>query len=128
MTSLNLVFLVRNHIVTKIVKSHLVVCSVGDIGGIGCLALVVVETVDDKTDLQSHELVELAHPLGVTACKVIVDRNDVNAVARKSIEVSGEGSNESFTFTCFHLGNSSLMQNDTADDLYREMLHSEHTP
>ena len=128
MSSLNLVLLVRNHIVTKIVKAHLVVRSVGYISGVSCLTLIVVKSVNDKAYLETHELIELAHPLGVTACKVIIDRNNVNSVTRKSVEVSGEGSNKSFTFTCFHFGNTSLMKNNAADDLNREMLHAKNTP
>ena len=128
MSSLNLVLLVRNHVITKIVESHLVVRSVGYVSGVSCLTLVVVKSVNDKAYLETHELIELAHPLGVTSCKVIIDRNDVNAVARKSVEISGEGSNKSFTFTCFHFCDSSLMKNDTADNLNREVLHTENTP
>ena len=82
----------------------------------------------DKTCGKTEVSVKLAHPLGVTACEVIVDSNDVHTLACKTVKVCRKSSNKSFTFTCFHLGNSALMKYDTADNLYRVMLHTKHSP
>ena len=82
----------------------------------------------NQTYRKSHVFVELAHPLGVTACKVVVDGYDVYAFACEGVEVRRKGSNQGFTFTGFHLGNTSLVQDDSADYLYGEVLHSKHTP
>ena len=127
MFTLNLLFLVNNHIVTQVVKAQLVVCSVCNVGVVSRLSLLVVNLVSDKTYGKTEVSVELAHPLGVTASEVVVDGNDMNAVACKTVEVCGEGSNKSFTFTCFHLGDTSLMKNDSADNLNGIVLHTEHS-
>ena len=48
MSPLYLVFLTDGHVITQIVKPHLVIGSVGDVGGIGLPPLVRIEVVDDK--------------------------------------------------------------------------------
>ena len=84
--------------------------------------------MNDKTYGQTEVFIQLAHPLGVTAGKIVVDGYDVNAVARKRVEVRGQGSHKGFTFTCFHFGDSALVEHDAADDLNGEVLHAQHTP
>ena len=128
MPALNLVLLVNNHIVPQIVEAHFVVCAVGNVGGIGFLSFGIFFFVNDKSDRQAHKAVNLAHPFAVAAGKIIVDRNDVNAVARKRVKISGQGCNKGFALARFHLGNSALMQNDAADNLNGEMLQAEHAP
>ena len=128
MASLNTLLLVLHHIVTQVVEAHFVVCAVGDICGIGFFSLCIFFFVNYKTYGETHETVNLAHPFAVTACKIIIDGNDMNTFARKTVEICGKGCNESFTFTRSHFGNSSLMKNDTADNLHGEMLHAEHAP
>ena len=75
------------HIVAEIVEPELVVRAVGDVGGVGLAALLVVEPVHDDADGQAEELVDLAHPLGVAAGEVIVDGDDVNAFAGERIQI-----------------------------------------
>ena len=60
----------------------------------------------------------LPHPLGVTLGEVIVDGDHVHTVAGQRVQVHGEGGNEGFTFTGLHLGDTALVQNDTADQLH----------
>ena len=103
--ALYLVFLVDDHVVSQVVEAKLVVGAVGDIGVVGFLSERVLEVMDDQTDLETHVFIELAHPLGVTAGKVVVDGDDV-----------------------FHLSDTSLMEHDAAQHLNGEVLHSEHTP
>ena len=52
----------------------------------------------------------------------------MNALARERVQVRRKGGNEGFTFTCFHLGDTSLMKDDSADNLYRKVLHAQHAP
>lgn len=84
--------------------------------------------VNDKSDAQTEKTVNLTHPLGVTLCKIIVYGDNMHTLTGKCIKISRESSNESFTLTCLHLGNSALMKNDTADKLYLKVFHSEYTP
>ena len=67
--------------------------------------------------------VERSHPLRVTLGKVVVYSNDVYAIACKGVEEYRECSHKGLTFTCCHLGNLTLMQNDTTENLYIIMHH-----
>ena len=128
MTSLNLQFFIWNHVISQIVEAHLVVCAVGDIRVVGLTALVVILLVDNETDAQSHIAVNLAHPLTVAPGKIVVNGDDMHALARERIEVGGEGGNKSFALTGFHLRNASLMQDDAAEYLHGKVLHAKNTP
>ena len=128
MAALNHVFLVYGHIVTQIVKAHLVIRAVGDVGIVCRLTLVVIEPVDDKSDGKSHEAVYLAHPLAVTAGKIVIDGDDVNTLAGQCIEVCRQNGDKGLAFAGLHLGDASLMQDDAADKLHSERLHAENTP
>ena len=55
------------HVVAQIVEAELVVGAVGDVAGVGALALLVVDAVDDVADGEAEEAIDLAHPLGVAA-------------------------------------------------------------
>ena len=65
----------------------------------------------------------LAHPLGVTFCQIVIDRNDLYAFPRQRIQICGTGRHQGFTFTCAHLCDTSLVQHDASDQLHGEMLH-----
>ena len=128
MSALNTVLFINLHIVTQIVETELVVGSVGNIGIVCLLSVRRLDVVDDQTDGQAQPAVNLAHLLRVTLCKVIVDGNDMDALSGQCVQVNRQGCYQGFTFTGFHLGDASLMQHDTTDDLNREVLESQNTP
>ena len=80
------------HIVAQIVEAELVVGAVGDVAGVGRLALLVVEAVDDDADGQPEEAVDLAHPFGVALGEVVVDGDDVDALAGERVEIDRQAS------------------------------------
>ena len=123
MTALNLFVNILNHVVAQIVKAHLVVCAVGNVRSIGFSSLVGIKSVNDKTDRKTEEAVDLAHPFAVATCKVIVDRNDMNALSGQRIEISRESCNKGFSLAGLHFCNSALVQNDAALKLNGEVLH-----
>ena len=81
MATLHLQLFIGHHIITQVVKAHLVVCAVGDIRRVGFPALRVVFLMDNQADLQPQEAVNLAHPLRVTPGEVIIDRDDMHPLA-----------------------------------------------
>ena len=125
--SLNLLVLVNDHIITKIVKTKLVVCTVGYVGVVSLSALVVIQTVNNKSNRKTHKTEDFTHPFRVASCKIVVNRNNVNAMSRQRVKISREGCNQGFTFTCSHFADSSLMKNYTADNLNGIVLHSENS-
>ena len=85
MAALHLVFLVNHHVVAQIVKTEFVVCPVSNIGVIRFFALVVFKVMYNQADAQAEKTVNLAHPFGVAAGKVVVDGNNVHAFAGKRV-------------------------------------------
>jgi len=69
----------------------------------------------------------LPHPLRITFGKVIIDRNDVYPFSGKSIQICRKRRHKGLTFTGLHLGNTPLMQNNSANQLYPVMTHSQNT-
>ena len=122
-SALNLVLDLELHVVAEVVEAELVVGAVGDIGGVGFAALLVVEVVDDDADGEAEEAVDLAHPFGVAFGEVVVDGDDVDAVAGECVEVAGKRGDEGFAFAGLHLGDLSGVEDDAADHLDVEVPH-----
>ena len=69
----------------------------------------------------------LAHPLCITLCQVIVDGNDMYPFPLQRIQISRKRRYQGLTFTGFHFCNTSLVQNNSTDELYPVMLHIENS-
>ena len=79
MSTLNTHLWASNHVVAQVVKAKLRVCAVGNICLIRRLFKAQAHTVLQKTNANTQELVDGAHPLTVSFSQVIVDSNNVNA-------------------------------------------------
>ena len=77
--------------------------------------------VIDDTDRKSERVVNFSHPNGVTARKVIVDRDDVHAFFRERIEVCRECGDERLSLAGAHFRDVTLMQNLSAEKLHVKM-------
>ena len=113
------------HVVAEVVEAVFVVGAVGDVGLVGLAALVVVEAVDDDADGQAEEIVDLAHPLGVAAGEVVVDGDDVDALAGQRVEIDGKGGDQGLALAGLHLGDGALVEHHAADQLDVEMALAE---
>ena len=109
------------HVVAQIVEAEFVVGAVGNVAGIGRLALVVVEPVHDDADRKPEELVDAAHPFGVAPGEVVVDGDDVHALAGKRVEIDRQRRDERLAFAGLHLGDGAFVQHHAADQLHVEM-------
>ena len=106
------------HVVPQIVEAELVVRSESDVSLICFSPLRRVGFVFvDTIDRQSVEHIEWSHPLRVTFCQIVVDGHHVNTVPGECIEEYGQCGYERLTFTCSHLGDFSLMQHDSSEQL-----------
>ena len=114
------------HVVAEVVEAELVVGAVGDVGRVGDLALGVVQVVLDDADRHAEEAVDLAHPLGVAAGEVVVDRDDVDAFAFEGVQIGGQRGDERLAFAGLHLGDLALVQHGAADELHVEVPHVQH--
>ena len=82
-------------------------------------------SVLNQADLHAQETIDGSHPLAVAAGKIIVDRNDMNAFARQSIEVPGERRDERLALAGLHLGNLAVVERHGANELHVEMAQAE---
>ena len=101
--------------------------AVGDVGGIGGAALVVVQSVHNEAHRQSEIAIDLAHPFAVAAGKIVVDGDDMDALAGQRVQVGGQRSHQRLTFAGLHLGDAALMQHDAAHQLDGVGAHPQHT-
>ena len=114
------------HVVAQIVEAELVVGGVGDVGGVGGAALVVGQAVHDDADGQAEELVDAAHPFGVALGEIVVDGDDVDALAGERVEIDGERGDQRLAFAGAHLGDAAIVKHHAADELDVEGPHAEH--
>ena len=75
----------HRHVVAQVVEAELVVGAVGDVARVLRPLLVpVVVAGDDETDGEAEPAVDLTHPLGVALDQVVVDRDEVHALAGRA--------------------------------------------
>ena len=79
----------------------------------------------DHAGREPQEVVDLAHPFGVALGQVVVDGDDVDALAGERVEIDGQGGDQGLAFAGLHLGDAALVQHDAADELDVEMALAE---
>jgi hypothetical protein len=109
----------KHHVVAQVVEAELVVGPVGDVrlvrrAPLGRGRLGVVETRDREAEVAE----DVAHPLGVAAGQVVVDRDQVGTAAGERVEVERERSHQRLALARRHLGDPPLVQDHGADKLY----------
>ena len=82
----------------------------------------------DHPDLQPEEAVHATHPLAVAFGQVVVDGDDVHAVAGQRVEVGGQHAGQGLAFTGLHLGDVAQVQRGRAHHLHVERTLVEHPP
>ena len=68
-----------------------------------------------------EQTVDRAHPAGVAAGEVVVDRDHVHALAFQGVEVGGQRGDQRLALAGLHLGDAALVQDHAADQLHVEM-------
>ena len=121
--SLHTVGRLVHHVVAQIVKPVLVVGAVGDVGVVGRLLFFPRHVGQIDADAQSQEVVQLAHPAGIAAGQVIIDRHHMHALASQRIEVNRQRCGQGFSFPSPHFRNFSVVQRHAAHHLYVEVAH-----
>ena len=80
----------------------------------------------DDADGHAEEAVDPAHPLRVAAGEVVVDGDDVDALAVEGVEVGGQRGDQRLAFAGLHLGDLAAVEDDAADELHVEVPHVQH--
>ena len=73
-----------------------------------------------------QEAVELAHPFGVAAGQVVIDRDHVHPLPRQGVQVHRQGRHQGLALAGTHLGNAAFVEAHAADELHIEMAHAQH--
>ena len=115
----------EHHVVAQVVEAELVVRAVGDVGGVRGLLVRVAHLREVHADRQAEELEDAPHPVGVALGEVVVDRDDMHALAGQRVEVRGQGRYERLAFARAHFRDLSVVQRHPADQLHIEVAHRE---
>ena len=117
----------RAHVVAKVIETKFVVRSVSDVARISSLLCISRHPRLDCVDCQSKVHVKRRHPFHVTTRQVIIDGDDVDALAFKCVQVRRQRGNKRLTFTGHHFSDTAKVQHHAADQLYVVMTHA-HMP
>ncbi len=116
------------HVVAQVVEAELVVGAVGDVGVVLLAALLRRLLGQDHADLEAEEAVHPAHPLRVALGQVVVDRDDVHALAGQRVEVGGQRRGQGLALAGPHLGDVAQVQRGAAHELHVEVALAERAP
>jgi len=105
------------HVVAQVVEAELGVRAVGDVRVVGLFALGERHHVFDRGGPHAELLVDRAHPARVALGEVVVDRDQVDAVARERVQVQRLRRHKRLSFAGLHLGDVTLVEDDPAHDL-----------
>ena len=124
MTALHEVFGAGSHIIAQVVEAELVVRTEGDVSVVCCTTLRGIGAVlVDTVYAEAVEHVQRAHPLRVTLGEVVIHRDDVDTITREGIEEDRERSDEGLTFPRSHLGDLTLVEDGTPEELHIVVHH-----
>ena len=116
------------HVVTEIVETEFVIRTVGDIGGVGgALHSRILLVRQNHADRKAEPLIELPHPLRVTAGEVIVHGHHVHALAGQRVQVNRERGGQRLAFAGAHFSDLAVIQHHAADHLHIEVAHAKHS-
>ena len=105
------------HVVAQVVEAELVVRAVRDVGVVLLAAHVGPHVRQDAADLEAEEAVDPAHPLRVALGQVVVDGDDVHALARQRVEVGRQRGDQGLALAGLHLRDVAEVQRRAAHDL-----------
>ena len=114
---------VRGHVVAQVVEAELGVGAVRDVGRVGGALVLVGLHVLQHAPREPEAVVDRAHPLRVAAGEVVVDRDDVHALAGERVEHHGERARERLALAGAHLGDRAAVEHHAADQLDVEVAH-----
>ena len=119
--------LIDHHVITQIIETKFVVGNIGNVAVVCGSSLFRLHVVQNHTNRQSKKFMYLAHHLSITLCQIVIDSYYMNSFSFQSVQISRRGTYKRFTFTGFHLSDTSLVQNNSTHQLNAEMLHIQYT-
>ena len=81
-----------------------------------------------RPTVRPSQRVDAAHPLAVAGGQVVVDRDEVHALARQAVEVGRQRRDEGLALAGLHLGHPAEVQGGAAHQLHVVVALAEHPP
>jgi hypothetical protein len=116
-----------DHVVAQVVEAEFVVRAVRDVGVVGRLLLFAAQPRHVHAHGQAEVVVQAGHPLGVAPREVVVDRDQVHALAGQRIQVDRQRGHQRLAFAGAHFGDLAFVQRHPADHLHVEVPHLQRT-
>ncbi len=113
----------RLHVVAQIIEAELAIGAIGDVALIGLATIARVHVGLDVAGRDANRLIDGKHPFAVAAGKIIVDGDDVHAIAGESVQVRGKRGDERLAFAGHHFRDIIAVQRDATDDLHIVVAH-----
>ena len=112
-----------DHVVAQVVETVFVVGAVGDVGAVSGLLVFARHLRQVDADGQPQEVVKLAHPLRVAVGQIVIDRDDMDTLAGKRVQVDRQRRRQRLALAGPHFRNFSVMQRHAAEQLHVEVAH-----
>ena len=80
----------------------------------------------DHADGHAEEAEDAPHVLALELGQIVVDGDDVHALAGQRVEVGRHGRRQGFALAGLHLRDAALMEHDTAEHLHAELALAGH--
>ena len=116
---------IDDHVVTQVVEAELGIGTIGHVRIVGSLARGGLGAVLDEANAHAKELVDLSHPFAIALGQVIVDGDDVHALAGDGVEIARERRDERLALAGLHLGDLPLVEDHAADELHVEVTQAQ---
>ena len=111
--------------VAQVIEACLLGGDVGDVGPIGAAPGLRRHVLLDGVHREAEHAVDGAHPLGVAAGQVVVERQDVDAVAGQRVESRGHDRGQRLALAGLHLDHPAARQGQGRDHLHVERSQAE---
>ena len=116
----------EGHLISQIVKPHLSAGGIGDVRAIGGLPLGDRHSLLYVGDGQLHMAIDVAHPIGIAARQIVVDRHDVHAPAGAGVPGCGSDGGEGLPFAGLHLSDLAGSHRQRASELDIKHVLTQH--
>ncbi len=113
------------HVVAQVVEAELVVGGVGDVGVVGGLLLGLLHPRHHHAYPEAERVIHHAHPVGVAAGEVVVDRDHVHAAPGQRVQVRRHRRHQGLALAGLHLRDVALVEEYAAHQLDVERPEAE---
>ena len=113
--------------IAQVVEHELFVGAIGDVTCVSALPLLRELSVLDQPDGETERIVDGRELLGVAACEIVVNRDDMNGAAHQRGGDRRQQRRQGLAFAGFHFGEGAAHHGGAAEQLNGEQAHPDVT-